>query len=56
MQVSHRIHTKVPQTGDIWKIRADIGKILLKEDHVQDQMRIKEYIDPFTGEPAGKSK
>ena len=28
----------------------------LKEDYVQDQMCIKEYIDPFTGEPVGKSK
>ena len=28
----------------------------LQEDYVQDQMCIKEYIDPFTGEPVGKSK
>ena len=28
----------------------------LKEDYVQDQMCIKEYIDPFTGEQVGKSK
>ena len=28
----------------------------LKEDYVQDQMCIKEYIYPFTGESVGKSK
>ena len=72
MQVSHRIHTKVPQTGDIRKFWctgyfvstvgknekkiAEYVRNQLKEDYVQDQMCIKEYIDPFTGEPVGKSK
>ena len=28
----------------------------VQEDYVEDQMSIKEYIDPFTGEPVGKSK
>ena len=28
----------------------------LQEDHADDQMSIKEYIDPFTGEQVGKGK
>ncbi|NDO49999.1 IS200/IS605 family transposase, partial [Lachnospiraceae bacterium MD335] len=28
----------------------------LKEDLEYDQMSLKEYIDPFTGEPVNKSK
>ena len=28
----------------------------LKEDLENDQMSLKEYIDPFTGEPINKSK
>ena len=28
----------------------------LAEDKISDQMTIKEYYDPFTGEPANKSK
>ena len=28
----------------------------LEEDKVNDQITLKEYIDPFTGEPADKSK
>ena len=28
----------------------------LQEDMVADQISIKEYIDPFTGEPVGKTK
>ena len=28
----------------------------LQEDYADDQMSIKEYIDPFTGEPTGKGK
>ena len=28
----------------------------LKEDHETDQMKLNEYIDPFTGEPVQKSK
>ena len=28
----------------------------LQEDHLEDQMSLKEYIDPFTGEPVEKGK
>ena len=28
----------------------------LQEDYADDQISIKEYIDPFTGEPTGKGK
>ena len=28
----------------------------LEEDKLNDQISIKEYIDPFTGEPADKRK
>lgn len=28
----------------------------LQEDKISDRMTIKEYYDPFTGEPANKSK
>ena len=28
----------------------------MQEDIVADQVSIKEYVDPFTGEPAGKNK
>ena len=28
----------------------------LKEDQIEDQMSLREYVDPFTGEPVDKSK
>ena len=28
----------------------------LQEDYLEDQMSLKEYIDPFTGEPVEKGK
>ena len=28
----------------------------MQEDHASDQMSMKEYIDPFTGEPAEENK
>ncbi len=43
----------------VWKNEKKIAEYVrnqLKEDYVQDQMCIKEYIDPFTGEPVGKRK
>ena len=32
------------------------NKAALEEDKIMDQMSLKEYIDPFTGKPAEKSK
>ena len=46
----------VSTVGKNEKKIAEYVRNQLKEDYVQDQMCIKEYIDPFTGEPAGKSK
>ena len=31
-------------------------KVFLKEDLEYDQMSLKEYIDPFTGEPVNQNK
>ena len=46
----------VSTVGKNEKKIAEYVRNQLKEDYVQDQMCIKEYIDPFTGEPVGKSK
>ena len=46
----------VSAVGKNEKKIAEYVRNQLKEDYVQDQMCIKEYIDPFTGEPVGKSK
>ena len=46
----------VSTVGKNEKKIAEYVRNQLKEDYVQDQMSIKEYIDPFTGEPVGKSK
>lgn len=46
----------VSTVGKNEKKIAEYVRNQLQEDYVQDQMRIKEYIDPFTGEPVGKSK
>ena len=46
----------VSTVGKNEKKIAEYVRNQLKEDYVEDQMCIKEYIDPFTGEPVGKSK
>ena len=46
----------VSTVGKIEKKIAEYVRNQLQEDYVQDQMCIKEYIDPFTGEPVEKSK
>ena len=46
----------VSTVGKNEKKIAEYVRNQLQEDYVQDQMCIKEYIDPFTGEPVGKSK
>ena len=46
----------VSTVGKNEKKIAEYVRNQLQEDYVQDQLSIKEYIDPFTGEPVGKSK
>ena len=46
----------VSTVGKNKKAIAEYIRNQLQEDYADDQMSIKEYIDPFTGEPVGKSK
>ena len=46
----------VSTVGKNEKKIAEYVRNQLKEDYIQDQMCIKEYIDPFTGEPVNKGK
>lgn len=46
----------VSTVGKNEKKTAEYVRNQLQEDYVEDQMCIKEYIDPFTGQPVGKSK
>ena len=38
------------------KVIAEYIRNQLAEDKMSDQLTIKEYYDPFTGEPVNKSK
>ena len=38
------------------KVIAEYIRNQLAEDKISDQLTIKEYFDPFTGEPVNKSK
>ena len=46
----------VSTVGKNKKAIAEYIRNQLQEDYADDQMSIKEYVDPFTGEPVGKSK
>ena len=44
------------QLGAIKKAIAEYIRNQLQEDIAEDQMTLKEYMDPFTGEPVNKGK
>jgi len=46
----------VDTVGKNAKKIAEYVRNQLKEDYTTDQITLKEYIDPFTGEPANKGK
>ena len=46
----------VDTVGKNAKKIAEYVRNQLKEDYTTDQITLKEYIDPFTGEPANKDK
>ena len=46
----------VDTVGKNEKKIAEYVRNQLQEDHLEDQITLKEYIDPFTGEPAKKGK
>ena len=46
----------VDTVGRNKKAIAEYIRNQLAEDKLSDQLTIKEYYDPFTGEPANKSK
>lgn len=46
----------VDRVGRNKKAIAEYIRNQLAEDKISDQLTIKEYYDPFTGEPAKKSK
>jgi putative transposase len=46
----------VDTVGRNEKIIAEYARNQLQEDIMADQISLKEYTDPFTGEPVGKSK
>ena len=54
LQISHSFCTQIPSSSDI---QANInGYRVNKEDIAADQISIKEFNDPFTGEPVTKGK
>lgn len=46
----------VDTVGRIKKAIAEYIRNQLQEDIARNQLSVKEYIDPFTGEPVGKGK
>ena len=46
----------VDTVGKNEKKIAEYVRNQLQEDYLEDQITLKEYIDPFTGEPAKKGK
>ena len=46
----------VSTVGKNKKAIAEYIRIQLQEDYADDQMSIKEYVDPFTGEPVKEGK
>ncbi|MBP3921743.1 MAG: IS200/IS605 family transposase, partial [Ruminiclostridium sp.] len=46
----------VDTVGKNAKKIAEYVRNQLKEDYTTDQITLKEYIDPFTGEPVNKGK
>lgn len=53
MQVSYRVQSKISETRDIWETQ---GQNQLQEDIINDQISLKEFVDPFKGEQVKRGK